>query len=394
MSSPWIWVLCAVVVGFRITSDQRARADGPAGPRTSQVVEQKVSDGPPAHPILPPQLEKEDQAVIDREFTELSKITDKKARGARGRELMKEILPELVSEEGRAYASLSMAVAAGMAGDSEFSKNGLRKVLAEFPKTQSALNAANQLIEIYQGELNYVAAAEIATDQIEKDWLSEPQRVYFGCQLATMLVPSGQIEEAFTLYRNLATDHPEMEQLIGPSFEAAAASAMTHGSNDQYYSQFKWIHEHLPGYAKDSRFVGNLAHAAQVDGRLRESLFLRMKVIEEFPEDNRLPEHLLEAASLYREMHDLEAAKTLYEQLIELQSDHPQIATLKELAAGRLDVINQKLQMSPPRSALEPASKESSKVREWLLIANLVVISLVLVGFLVRSWMLKRTRRT
>lgn len=392
MSYSWIWLFCVVVMGFGITSDQRARADGPALARTSLVVEQKTPDGPPAHPIHPPQLVKEDQAVIDREFTELSKITDKKARGARGRELMEKILPELVSEEGRAYASLSMAIAAGMAGDSDFSKNGLRKVLAEFPKTQSALNAADQLIEIYQGELNYAAAAEIATDQLEKDWLSEQQRVYFGCQLATMLVPSGQMVEAFTLYRNLATDHPEMEQMIGPSFEAAAASAMTHGSNEHYYSQFKWIQEHLPGYAKDSRFIGNLAHAAQVNGRLRESLDLRMKVIEEFPEDNRLPEHLLEAASLYREMHDLEAAKTLYEQLIELQSGHPQIATLKELAAGRLDVINQKLQASSPHATLDPASKESIKLREWLLIANLVVILLVLVGILGRSWMLKRTR--
>ena len=275
MSSSWLKQFCAAVACIGFTLMQQGRGQEAVPTRASQVVHQQDSERqspPPPHPIRLPELVKEDQAVIDRAFEELSKITDETARGIRGRELMEKVLPELTSEEGRAYASLAIAIFSGKGGDSEFAKEGLHKVLADFPETQSALVAANQLIALYQSELDYAAAAGIAAIQFEREDLSEAQRVYFGCQLATMLVPSGHMDEAFSLYQNLATDHPELEWLIGPSFEAAAASAMTNGSNERYYTQLKWIHEHMPNYAADSRFIGNFAHAAQVNGKHRESL--------------------------------------------------------------------------------------------------------------------------
>jgi tetratricopeptide (TPR) repeat protein len=160
-------------------------------------------------------------------------------------------------------------------------------------------------------------------------------------------------------------------QVAAANLEVVAVDCMVHGDLAHYESHLAWIVTHLPECSQSPRFLGNYAHALQVNGNLEESLRIRKQITTDFPLDQRHGEHLLEVANMLSELGRLAEAKEWYERVAALPANGEKDMAIVELAEKNLSGVKARLQAP----ALVPMAEVGpDRGRKWILGLNAICI--------------------
>jgi hypothetical protein len=108
---------------------------------------------------------------------------------------------------------------------------------------------------------------------------------------------------------------------------------------------------------------------------------VRFSILERFPGDARIPEHLMEIGNIYMEqLQDNESARAFYKNVLELDSSTERVRTLQQLARNNLAAIDRTV----PTTMVDVLPSERRTLTICLLVANFVIIAAIGVAVALR----------
>jgi hypothetical protein len=156
--------------------------------------------------------------------------------------------------------------------------------------------------------------------------LSPSERITVTRQAASLLVLAGCPNDATVAMRVVLEaanrDDPEWQGVRPKAFHSAGSVASEMGARgfkNESYDLAVWAGEACPDFADAPAFLSTLASRASCAGLRRDAIGYRTRLIERFPDDDRIPEQLSILAREYLGFGDRERAAASYRAVI----DHP-----------------------------------------------------------------------
>ncbi|MBA3313242.1 MAG: tetratricopeptide repeat protein [Acidobacteriota bacterium] len=259
----------------------------------------------------------------------------------------------------------------------------LRRAWKEHGDNNMGLLAAALLVQLSRDAFDYKKGLEIVNAILREQSLSPKQEWYFLQLKANLVAASGDPASAAKMLQAVFIDQPDLvqdETSLGMTLEEIASVADTQGNSKVYYQVLQWISNTLPQYAADSRFLGNIAHAAQEAGDIDASISLRKMIVLQFPKDHRAAQHMLEIGNLLREKKKYEEAREYYRMSVKAAHDDPELRSIANIAEQNLKSMQH--EKSKKHVSLKKASDKTW--RPLFVWANILMACAIVLGIVIK----------